>query len=207
MISHFLSAMLAVYGTVLMGIRSYQVGDPAAYIASFIIYGITVFLMFASSSTYHQVNVSEAKEEIFRMLDHMMIYVVIAGTYTPICAIVLEGNWRIGMLIGVWGAALAGVVKKIFFMNAPRWISTLLYLGMGWVAVIIMPQIWNLLPHAFTWWILAGGLSYTIGAVIYIIEKPNPIPEVFGHHEIWHIFVMGGAFCHFWGIYTYLPGF
>ena len=207
MFSHYVSALLAVSGTILLAMKSYQLGDPGFYIAAFLIYGITVFLMFASSSTYHQVNVSESKEEIFRLLDHMMIYVVIAGTYTPICAIVLEGEWRVWMLAGIWGAAIAGVIKKVFWMNAPRWISTILYLIMGWVSVIIVPQIWNSLHHAFTWWIITGGLFYTIGAIIYIIEKPDPFPEVFGHHEIWHLFVMGGAFSHFWGIYQYLPGY
>lgn len=174
---------------------------------SFLIYGVTVFAMFGSSAIYHSINVSFKREEFFRLIDHIMIYLVIAGSYTPMCVIVLEGEWRLWMLIGIWLFALFGILKKIFWLNAPRWFSTLLYLLMGWIAVIIFPQIWESLPHGFAYWIAIGGLCYTIGAIIYVIEKPDPKPESFGFHEIWHIFVMGGAFSHFWAIFYYLPHF
>lgn len=146
------------------------------------------------------------KEELFRKLDHIMIYLVIAGSYTPICAITLTGNWRIWMLIGIWLFALFGFFSKIFWMNAPRWLSTMLYLLMGWVAVVIVPQMWRVVPHWFLIWLGIGGLFYTFGAIIYGVKKPDPFPNKFGFHEIWHLFVMGGAFSHFWAIYHYLPG-
>jgi hemolysin III len=136
-----------------------------------------------------------------------MIYLVIAGSYTPICAIILEGEWRFGMLLSIWIFAFVGIFKKVFWLNAPRWFSTGLYLLMGWLAVIIFPQIWNALPKWFSYWIVIGGLFYTIGAVVYGLQKPNPAPSWFGYHGIWHLFVMGGAFSHFWAIYYYLPGF
>ncbi len=181
--------------------------DPGWARLSFIAYGITVFLMFASSSLYHAINVSFKTEERFRMIDHMMIYLVIAGTYTPICTIVLDGNWRIGMLIGIWSFALIGILKKIFWMSAPRWFSTVLYLLMGWISLIIFPKLWNQLPEWFSYWIAIGGLFYTTGAIVYIFKKPDPVPDKFGFHEIWHLFVLGGAFSHFWAIYKYLPGY
>ena len=140
------------------------------------------------------------------MIDHMMIYLVIAGSYTPICAIALEGEWRLGMLLGVWILAVAGILKKVFWLNAPRWFSTGLYLLMGWLCVIIFPQIWDVVPKVFSYWIIIGGLFYTIGAIIYALQKPNPAPSWFGYHGIWHLFVMGGAFSHFWAIFNYLPG-
>lgn len=181
--------------------------DPGWARTSFILYGVTVFLMFASSAVYHAVNVSFETEERFRMIDHIMIYLVIAGTYTPICTIALDGNWRLWMLIGVWSFALVGFVKKIFWMSAPRWLSTVFYLLMGWIAILLFPKLWDQLPHWFTYWIAIGGLFYTFGAIIYGVQKPDPFPEKFGFHEIWHLFVLGGAFSHFWAIYKYLPGY
>lgn len=182
-------------------------GDPTARQIAFFIYGLSVIFMFLSSAIYHSLNVQNKTEELFRMFDHILIYVLIAGTYTPICVIVLKGGWQFGMLLGVWLFALGGVLKKIFWLNAPRWFSTLIYLLMGWVSVIILPIIWNELPHLFVYWIALGGFFYTAGAIIYAIKKPNPIPGVFGFHEIWHLFVMGGVFSHYWAIYNYLPGF
>lgn len=203
--THLFGAIVALAGTVLLILDSTI--DPVSYKLSFIVYGITVFLMFASSALYHTVRVSEHTEEIFRMIDHIMIYLVIAGSYTPICAIALDGEWRLGMLIGIWIFAVAGVLKKIFWLNAPRWFSTGLYLLMGWIAIIIFPQIWDVVPKGFSFWIIIGGLFYTIGAIIYGLKKPDPAPSWFGHHGIWHLFVIGGAFSHFWAIYNYLPGF
>lgn len=200
--SHLFGAIIAIVGTILL------VSDPdipsTSYLVSYIIYGITVFLMFASSALYHWVQVSFKAEEFYRLLDHIMIYLVIAGSYTPICVVTLDDGWELGMLLGVWIFAFAGVLKKIFWLNAPTWFSTGLYLLMGWVAVIIFPQIWNTQPKPFTIWIIIGGLFYTIGAIIYARQKPDPAPEWFGHHGLWHLFVLGGAFSHFWAIYWYL---
>lgn len=203
--SHLIGAIVAAIWTVALMLNASD--SSIWHRVSFLIYGVTVFAMFGSSAIYHSINVSFKREEFFRLIDHIMIYLVIAGSYTPMCVIVLEGEWRLWMLIGIWLFALFGILKKIFWLNAPRWFSTLLYLLMGWIAVIIFPQIWESLPHGFAYWIAIGGLCYTIGAIIYVIEKPDPKPESFGFHEIWHIFVMGGAFSHFWAIFYYLPHF
>lgn len=203
--SHYLGALIALVW--LFFLMSRASGDPFSYKIAFLVYGISVILMFLSSAVYHTLNVQTKTEELFRMFDHFLIYVVIAGTYTPICMIVLEGAWQWGMLLGIWLFALAGILKKTFWMSAPRWFSTVIYLLMGWVSVIILPIVWRVLPHGFVYWIAIGGLFYTAGAVIYAIRKPNPIPGAFGFHEIWHLFVMGGAFSHYWAIYKYLPNF
>ena len=120
--------------------------SPTSYQVSFFVYGISVILMFLSSGIYHTLNVQNKTEELFRLFDHIMIYVVIAGSYTPMCVIALQGAWQTGMLIGIWTFALAGILKKTLWLNAPRWLSTALYLLMGWVSVIILPQIWKILP-------------------------------------------------------------
>lgn len=203
--SHFIGAIISAAWLVVL--LQFSSGDPVSYQISFFVYGVTVILMFLSSAIYHSVNVSFVVEERFRLFDHIMIYLVTAGTYTPICVIVLEDEWRIGMLIGIWSFGLLGTLKKFFWLNAPRWFSTVLYLIMGWLSVLIFPQMWRLLPHGFSYWIAIGGVFYTVGAIIYIFQKPDPLPERFGFHEIWHLFVMGGAFSHFWAIFNYLPGY
>ncbi|MEO9887917.1 MAG: hemolysin III family protein [Balneola sp.] len=203
--SHLVGAIGSVIFLVYLIVNSSD--DPGWNRIAFIAYGITVFLMFSSSAIYHAVNVTFENEERFRMIDHIMIYLVIAGTYTPICTIVLDGEWRLWMLVGVWSFALIGILKKIFWMSAPRWFSTVLYLLMGWIAVIIFPKLWDQLPHWFSYWVAIGGIFYTVGAIIYGIKKPDPFPDKFGFHEIWHLFVLGGAFSHFWAIYNFLPGY
>ncbi|MFN1835536.1 PAQR family membrane homeostasis protein TrhA [Balneola sp. MJW-20] len=203
--SHLLGAIVAVIWTFFLILKAD--GADTGEMAAYWIYGISVVLMFWSSALYHTLNAPDNVLEHFRRFDHILIYVVIAGSYTPTCAIPLEGPWARWMLIGIWSFAILGILKKTLWMNAPRWFSTALYLLMGWVALILFPMIWDILPHAFTYWIIIGGLFYTIGAVIYGIRKPNPIPGHFGFHEIWHLFVLGGAFSHFWAIYQYLPGF
>ena len=172
---------------------------------AFLLYGITLIAMFLSSATYHLTNVSEKTADILKKIDHIMIFFLIAGTYTPIAAVGLSEEKGMLILSIIWGIAALGVLKKIFWINAPRWLSTLTYLGMGWIAVFIFPPLWDAFPHGFIYWISIGGLFYTVGAIIYAVKKPNPFPDVFGFHEIWHLFVMGGAFSHFWAIYNYLP--
>ncbi|MEX0609756.1 MAG: hemolysin III family protein [Balneolaceae bacterium] len=201
--SHLAGAIVALVWLVLLMRAATE--TPLSYQVSFLIYGVSVILMFLSSAIYHTLNVSDKYESLFQKIDHIMIYIVIAGSYTPICVISLDGGWRLGMLLGVWIFALAGVLKKTFWMNAPRWLSTLIYLFMGWAAVIIFPQLWDSVPRPFTYWIAIGGLFYTFGAFIYGFKRPNPYPGTFGSHEIWHLFVMAGAFSHFWAIYKFLP--
>lgn len=203
--SHYLGAFISAIWLVFLMQEASE--SSTGRQVSFLVYGISVILMFLSSGIYHTLNVENKTEELFRMFDHILIYVVIAGSYTPICATLLEGGWQWGMLLGIWLFALGGVLKKIFWLNAPRWFSTLIYLLMGWVSVIVLPIIWKVMPHAFVYWIALGGLFYTAGAFVYGFQRPNPIPGYFGSHEIWHLFVMGGAFSHYWAIYTYLPGF
>lgn len=203
--SHYLGALVALIWLIFLMLAASE--DSSGRQISFFVYGISVVLMFLSSAIYHSLNVHTKVEELFRLFDHILIYIIIAGTYTPMCVILLKDGWQLGMLLGIWLFALGGILKKIFWLNAPRWFSTLIYLLMGWVSVIILPMIWNIMPHDFIYWIGVGGVFYTAGAVIYAIKKPDPYPEVFGFHEIWHLFVMGGAFSHFWAIYYYLPGF
>lgn len=134
----------------------------------------------------------------------MSIFVLIAGTYTPFCLLALEGTWRWGLLSLIWVLALCGVLLKLLWMDAPRWLSVVLYLGMGWVALIAAPALFRAVDVGGMAWVLAGGLTYSAGALVYALERPNLVPGVFGFHEVWHLLVMAGSACHFWAVLRYV---
>jgi hemolysin III len=194
---------LALVGLVLLLIESIQLGS-VSHIVAFSIFGLSMVLLYTSSSLYHSLHVKERTLKWLQKLDHSMIYVLIAGTYTPVCLLVLDNTWGWTMFGIVWSLAVVGIVIKLTWFNAPRWLSTAFYLGLGWLAVLIFPQMLEMASIEFISWIAIGGAAYTIGAVIYGIKKPDPIPEVFGFHEIWHLFVMAGTFSHFWAIYDHI---
>ncbi len=165
-----------------------------------------MILLYGASATYHALDLSEKTNRILRKLDHMMIFVLIAGTYTPVCLIVLNGSVGYGLLALVWGIALAGILVKAFWITCPKWFSSILYIAMGWVCVLAFTQIINSLsPQAFHW-LLAGGIIYTIGGIIYALKLPifNTKHKNFGSHEIFHLFVMGGSVCHFIMMYCFV---
>jgi len=198
---HFFSAVLALVGLVLMVVASS--GQVLKQI-SVAVYGLCLVTLFSASATYHLVNPSEAALRRLRKFDHSAIYVLIAGTYTPICINFFTGFLRWGFLSVIWGIALAGVIVKLFVINAPRWVTAGVYLVMGWMAVFVIKPMLANMPAGALWWMLAGGLVYSVGAIIYITKKMDFFPNVFGFHEIWHIFVSLAALCHFIMIYQYI---
>ena len=139
-----------------------------------------------------------------RRIDHIMIFIVIAGTYTPLCLVPLRGAWGWTIFGIVWAMAVIGMILKIFSMNIPRWISTGIYLVMGWMCIVAVYPLVMTLNMTCLMWLALGGLFYTAGAVIYAVKKPDPWPKVFGFHEIWHLFVLAGSFCHFWVVFRFL---
>jgi len=182
-----------VIGTIILMIISS--GNPAAQIVS-LIYGLSGVFLFSASFIYHSKKVIENDKSIWRKLDHSAIFFLIAGTYTPICFFYLEGNMKWGILIAQWSLVVSGTIFKLYFVNAPRVIGTLIYLLMGWIVIIPISTLVHTMPHLALVFLGAGGLSYTIGAIIYASKKPNPLPDFFGFHEIFHIFVVGGAVMH-----------
>jgi hemolysin III len=191
---HLASAVAAALG--LVGLLMAGKGQPTKEIA-FLIYGISLILMFASSATYHLVQAGPKTIGVLRKVDHSAIYLLIAGTYTPLCLSFFTGFWRWGLLGIIWAIALIGVGFKVFVINAPRWITTGIYLVMGWLSIMAVTEILRTMPVGAIFWLVAGGLLFTFGAVIYALKKPDPYPEVFGFHEIWHIFVILGCLSHF----------
>ena len=173
-------------------------------IVAFGIFGISLIALYSASALYHLLPLSAAGIARLRQVDHMMIFVLIAGTYTPFCLLALNGAWREGLLGMIWGLALSGILLKLFWMEAPRWLSVALYLGMGWIAVIAAPALFLAIPPGGMTWVLGGGLLYTVGALIYGLKRPNLMPGVFGFHELWHLFVVAGSACHFWAVLHYI---
>lgn len=193
--SHLLGVVLSAIGLVVL-LYLAVVRGTHWHLVSYLVFGISLILLYTASTIYHLWPAGERVTNILKRIDHIMIFVLIAGTYTPICLISLRGVWGWGLFGCVWGIALLGITMKIFWINAPRWFSTLIYLLMGWlVLVAIVPLINSLSPPALGWLTL-GGLLYTVGAIFYGLKKPNIIPG-FGFHEIFHFFVLGGSFSHF----------
>ncbi len=178
-------------------------GDLAK-VLSLLIYGLSLIAMFSASATYHLVNKGPGVLGWLRKLDHSAIYLLIAGTYTPICLHFFTGFWSWGVLVVIWGMALTGVIVKLFVINAPRWITAGVYLVMGWLGILGFKEIIATMPAPAIAWLVLGGLLFTAGAVIYVLKKPNPWPGVFGFHEIWHIFIILGCLAHYILIATYI---
>lgn len=202
-LTHCIGALLAVLGTVLLVVRASIPAMPW-HIVTFSIFGGFMILLYLSSTLYHWLPLSETGTRVLRRIDHSMIFLYIAATYTPICLIPLRGGWGWSLFGCVWGIAVAGVFLKIFWLHAPRWLSTAIYLAMGWMVLVgIYPLVVNLETGALAW-LVGGGLAYSVGAVIYACKRPDPWPNVFGFHEIFHLFVMLGSFCHFIVMYCYI---
>ena len=153
------------------------------------------------SDVYHLLKVPARVEVVLRKLDHIMIFVLIAGTYTPICLIALRGPAGYAMLAVVWSLAVAGVFFKVFYLNAPRWAYTGIYLLMGWVCIFAIVPLARAVGLRRLVWLFAGGVFYSVGAVIYGLKKPNLIPGWLGFHEIFHIFIILGSLSHFCFVY------
>ena len=193
-LTHWAGALLALIGLIVLLIVGWS---TAAKIISLTIYGLSLIFLFSASATYHMVLVKDKALEIFRKVDHAAIYVLIAGTYTPFCVNAFEGFWKWGMLSIIWSLALIGIVVKIFYMRAPRWLNAGIYVIMGWFSVAAAGQMLSALPTWVFVWLLIGGIIYTLGAVVYSTKIFNFKPGVFGFHEIWHIFVLLAAMAHF----------
>ncbi len=201
--THFIGIILAIIGTILLIKISLHPYKPY-HLFPFAVFGFGMILLYTTSTLYHWLNLSEAGVKRMRKADHIMIFIYIAATYTPVCVIALKGTFGWGLLASVWLVALIGAIIKIFWMTAPRWLSTFIYLLMGWLAVIVIYPLINVLQLEALLWLFIGGLFYTVGAVIYALKKPDPYPGILGFHEIFHLFVLLGTFSHFWLMYGYI---
>lgn len=204
-ITHFIAMILAVFAAVPLLIKT-GLSFGGQNFAAMVIFMASMILLYGASATYHTVNLTGKKLHIFKKIDHMMIFVLIAGSYTPVCLIVLGGQLGFRMLTLVWSIALVGMLIKACWVTCPKWFSSIIYIAMGWVCVLVFGQLWNTLPRAAFLWLLAGGIIYTVGGVIYALKLPifNAKHKDFGSHEVFHLFVMGGSICHFIFMYLYV---
>lgn len=204
-ITHFIGMLMAIFAAIPLLIKAAQEPEHI-YVISLAIYAASLILLYAASTTYHTIDKSAKVNTILKKIDHMMISVLIAGSYTPICLIVLNRRTGIVLLTLVWGIAIAGILIKAFWVYCPKWVSSILYIGMGWTCVLAFTQLLNNLSPAAFAWLLAGGIIYTVGGIIYALKLPifNSRHKNFGSHEIFHLFVMGGSACHFVVMYAYL---
>ena len=196
-------AILSVAGVGALLFKSWAAGKPW-HLLAFSIYGFGVIDLFFLSALHHGINGSERTEHILRRLDYYAIFLMIAGSVTPFCLIVLRDRYGLSVLGLVWLVALISIALQVRFPQLPRWFTTAQYIGMGWLGTLIVFKIWNLLPKMAIFLLALGGLLYTVGAVLYVLEKPNPVPGKFGFHEIWHLFVVAATACHFAIMYFYL---
>jgi hemolysin III len=191
--SHLLGLLLAAAGTVAL----LRMARGPLELAAFSIYGATLVLLYGASALYHMLSVSERPLRALRILDHISIYFLIAGTYTPVGLITLHGPLGWSLLAAVWLIALAGIPFKLFFVDAPVWLSTATYLGMGYLSLVAVVPLVKAVSVSGLALLISGGIAYSVGAVIHSSRRPDPFPGRFGHHEIWHILVLIGSACHF----------
>jgi len=186
-------------GAVLVAVAAATRGGRAG--ASTAIYAATVTMLFGTSALYHRLNWGPRAHLLMKRLDHSMIFVFIAGTYTPLAMLSLRGTTAAAVLVVVWTGAFFGVTLQTVWPSAPRWLSVPCYIALGWVAVFVMPQLLHNAGVAAMVLIVIGGIVYTIGGVIYGLKKPNPIPGVFGFHEVFHACTLVAAVCHYVAIW------
>ena len=195
-ITHGVGAGLALLGTALLLIRAVGRHSPLLT-AVFLIYGLSMICLYTASTLYHCVNTTIPGRIALRKYDHCSIYLLIAGSYTPICATVLRDDGGIPLLAVIWGLALAGIVLTIAKLDIPRWLTSLIYLFMGWLALTAIVPLSRLLPAAGIVWLVLGGMLYTVGGVLYAVKWPGRNNPRFGCHEIFHLFILLGSLCHF----------
>lgn len=204
-ITHFIAMMMAVFAAVPLLIKAGVQSGQENFLAMAIFMG-SMILLYGASATYHSVDLTGRSLRVFRKLDHMMIFVLIAGSYTPVCLIVLGGKLGYTLLALVWGIAALGMIVKSCWITCPKWFSSVIYIAMGWVCVLVFGPLLKTLSLPAFLWLLAGGIIYTVGGVIYALKLPlfNAKHKFFGSHEVFHLFVMGGSVCHFIFMYLYV---
>jgi hemolysin III len=201
-LSHFIGTLLSILALGLL-LHAAIVNESTVEIVAYSIFGASMIFLYSASTIYHLIKASEKVIIRLRKLDHAMIFVLIAGSYTPLCLIPLRGELGYLLLSTLWITAICGIIFKMLFINAPRWFYTMVYIVMGWAAVFVIFPLYKAVGLAAIIWLVVGGLFYTIGGVIYALKKPNFIPNWLGFHELFHILIILGTMSHFLMVYLY----
>ena len=200
-ITHGVGAVLALIGTIALLVRSAQMGSPLHFVL-FAVYGLSMIGLYTASTLYHCLNTSVNGRIALRKYDHCSIYLLIAGSYTPICLTALKNCGGPLLLSAVWVLAVAGVILTIAKLAIPRWLTSTIYIVMGWLAIFAIVPIYRVLPADGFFWLLLGGILYTVGGVLYAVKWPGRNNPRFGCHEIFHVFILLGSACHFVMMYN-----
>ncbi|MCR5716846.1 MAG: hemolysin III family protein [Lachnospiraceae bacterium] len=203
-LTHLAAMFLAAGASIPLLLKAAGMGG--VYVAVMLVFAASMILLYGASAFYHAIDLAPAVIKVFRKLDHSMIFILIAGSYTPVCILVLERAVGIPLLVTVWSFAIIGILLKVFWINCPKWLSSTIYIVLGWSVVAVMGPIYQSLTGSAFAWLLAGGIMYTVGGVIYALKLKvfNDKHPYFGSHEVFHLFVMAGSFCHFVVMYQYL---
>ncbi len=198
---HLSGALLSVAAAVLLILSG--LGDPWK-IVSFSVYCSSLLILYSFSTLYHWLpQAAGGKGQLFRKLDHLSIYLLIAGTYTPFCLVTLRGPWGWSVFGVIWGFAFIGMLVQSVYINVNRRLTTLIYIGMGWMVVIAVKPLFEALPLNAILLLIGGGLAYSLGGVVYAYKRPN-FAKYFGFHELWHVMVLAGSFLHFVCVFMYV---
>lgn len=205
-LTHIIAGLLSIAGLIILVHRAAALNKPR-HIVAFAIFGTSLIALYAASSLYHALRLSPGATGVLEKLDHAMIYFLIAGTYTPICLVVLRGAWGWSLFGVNWGLAVTGITLKLIFTQPPFAVVAVFfafYIIMGWLIVIAWKPLTRVLPRRGIFWLMMGGIFYTAGTPLFSMKFLNIIPGYIGPHELWHIFVMAGSFCHYWLMLKYV---
>lgn len=193
-ISHIVGALLSVAGLITLLILA---KGRLSHVIVFTVYGASLVLLYTASALYHSLRVSDVNHKRLQRFDHVAIFLLIAGTYTPVCLFALGGNRGWSLLAAVYSIALVGIAITVFWKQSPAWVKVVLYILMGWMCVIALPTLHRTLPPAAMGWLVSGGIVYSVGCVIFATDWPHLWPGKFSAHDLWHVFVLAGSACHF----------
>ena len=196
-LTHIAGFLAAIVAMPFLMLKGYLAQNETVSMVSYMVYMLSMILLYGASSAYHSFNISEKANLLLKKIDHLSIFILIAGTYTPVCVIAIDKPFGWIMLAAVWSIALAGIVFKLFYVTCPKWVSSVIYKAMGWVCIFALPQLLKSLSTGAFIWLLAGGILYSLGAVIYALRPKFLSHPRFGSHEVFHCFVLAGTFCHF----------
>ena len=204
-LTHFIAMILAMIAAMPLLMKAVR-DSGHLHVSALAIFILSMIGLYAASTIYHTLDISPQINQMLRKIDHMMIFILIAGTYTPVCMIVLGDKTGWSLLTLVWGIAIVGILINALWITCPKWFSSLIYIAMGWVCVLAITKILNSMPKAGFLWLLAGGVIYTVGGIIYALKLPffNSRHKNFGSHEIFHLLIMGGIICHYVIMYRFV---
>ena len=202
-LTHFVASLLSIAGLVLL-VTLAGIYGKAMHVIGFSIFGATLIVLYTMSTMYHFISKDHRSKKVFQLLDHSAIYLLIAGTYTPLVLIVLPSAWGRSLFGVIWGLAVIGIIKKVTRISLPKWVSAVFYLVMGWLIVIAIVPLKQALSFEALAWLVAGGVFYSIGTIFFALDTYVHLNKWYTLHDVFHVFVMLGSFCHFWFMFRYI---